>query len=520
MAHFFEKKDRHVIPNWRSFENTVKLWELNGSKSNNLVSNFKPDISDIIEDWDDTDNQTIGIAGDILGVALVSNQEANSKIIEVARFVMQKESIAPKALVHAAKTILKPSINKTIDLDINSIELFQDPTSLLILYKKINDLKKKLRDNPSNAINWIEIGRLYAIIGQTLKAQKSINNALFLASENRFVLRNSARFLVHTGEEGIARAHDIIRKSRLVRFDPWLLSTEIALATLRGRNSIFTKHGLQVVDSNSFHPFNITELASSLATIELKNSTVKKSRKLFEKSLINPNDNSLAQAEWASQEEHNLFELNSSQINSDVSFEAKARNFAENKDWNKAIEYSKKWFLDLPFSKGAILFGNNIALKKLKDHEVAANIGKLGLRSHPNDPHLLNNIIYSLCLQDKVEEAEAMFRLVNKEDLNLSSSTGVCLIATQGLLNYRKGIPKTGRKLYLEAMNAAKVIGNNSLTSVALVNMTREEIILGEENLSDVIPILTNVSKKTSDNDLKDEIKSVIDLYRKTEMQK
>lgn len=515
MAHLFEKKDRHVIPNWRSFDNTAKLGELNGSKGIELVSNFKPDISDILEDWTEADNQTIGVAGDILGVALVSNQESNPKIIEIANFVLQNENIAPKALASAAKSILKPSTYKVLHLDIDSVELFQDPTSLIILHKKINDLKIKLRENPSNSINWIEIGRLYAIIGQSSKAQRAIKNALFLAPENRFILRNMTRFFVHLGDDGISFAHDIVRKSNLVKYDPWLLSTEISLATLRGRNSKFIKQGLQIVDSNSFHPFNVTELASSLATVEMKNSNVKKSRKLFEHSLKKPNDNSLAQAEWASQEDNTLFAINSSQMNLANSYEAIARDFAEKSNWIKAIEYSKKWFLDLPFSKGSVLFGNNIALKKLKNHEIAVEIGKLGLRSHPHDPHLLNNIIYSLCLEDKTEEAELLFQKVDKADLVSKSTHNICLLATQGLLNYRKGNPEKARELYLESMKLAKETGNDSLVSKALVNMAREEIILGEQDMTDVISKIKDISKKTTDEDLKEDIKSVIELHNK-----
>ena len=62
MANLFEKKDRHIIPNWRSFENSAKLGELNGSKGIKLDSSFKPDISDLVEDWQES--KSIGIAGD------------------------------------------------------------------------------------------------------------------------------------------------------------------------------------------------------------------------------------------------------------------------------------------------------------------------------------------------------------------------------------------------------------------------------------------------------------------------
>lgn len=514
MAHLFENKDRHVIPNWRSFDNTVKLGEVNGSNEIEYNSRFKPDISDLLEDWTEVENHTIGVAGDILSVAIVSNNENDPKIIEIANFVLQSQKIAPKALIIAAKNILKPGQSNDVNFDINSVELFQDSTSLIILHKRINDLKKKLIEFPQNAINWIEIGRLYAILGQSEKAEKAIKNALFLAPENRFILRTMARFFVHLGEAGISFAHDILRKSNLVNFDPWLLSTEISLATLRGRSSVFIKKGLQIVESDTFHPFNITELASSLATVEMKNDNIKKTRKLFEKSLKNPNDNSLAQAEWASQKDSTLFSIDSSQINLQNSFEAMARDFAEKKNWNKAIEYSKKWFLDLPFSKGSILFGNHIALKKLKNHETAVEIGKLGLLSHPHDPLLLNNIIYSLCVQNKIQEAEFLLQKVNKSDFSSKSVHNVCLLATLGLLNYRKKNIEKARALYLEAMTLAKKIKQTIYITKALVNMTKEEILLGND-VSDVIPKLIEVSKKNEDEDLKDDIDDVIGLFNK-----
>ncbi|MCJ7651078.1 MAG: hypothetical protein MUP85_20915, partial [Candidatus Lokiarchaeota archaeon] len=100
MADFFEKKYRHLIPNWRSFENTAKLGELNGSKSIKLDSSFKPDISDLIEDWQEL--KSIGLAGDILGTALVCNQETNETVIKIANFVLNNKQLASNAIINAA----------------------------------------------------------------------------------------------------------------------------------------------------------------------------------------------------------------------------------------------------------------------------------------------------------------------------------------------------------------------------------------------------------------------------------
>lgn len=510
MADFFEKKSRHLIPNWRSFENTAKLGELNGSKGLKLDSSFKPDMSDLIDDWQA--HQNIGVAGDILGAALVCNQETNKTVIEIANFVLKNKQLASNAIITAAKNILKPKYESIqLSLDIENPESFNDKSILLEIYIKINELKGKLIDNPYNPINWIEIARYYSILGQDKKAERSIKNALFLASENRFILRSAARFFVHIGD--IEFAHDIVRKSELTKHDPWLLATEIALATLRNQNSRFANTGLQLLKFGNFHPFNITELASSIATLELKNSSIKKSKKLFKQSLINPNDNSLAQAEWASQEEKKLAQVNPEQFNLNNSFEALARDLSEQKKWNESIEFSKKWFYDLPFSRMPVLFGSEIASRKLKDHNQAVELAKLGLLSHPNDPQLLNNIIYYLCLQDKMEDAGGYLEKVRKEDLNAKNIHGICLTATRGLYYFRKGIHEMGRQLYLESIKMAQDKGDVYLNALALVNYAREEILVGTEDISELIPSLAKIAKYYEGKDISNDAKEVMEQY-------
>lgn len=510
MANLFEKKDRHIIPNWRSFENTAKLGELNGSKSLKLDSSFRPDISDLLEDWQES--KTIGLAGDILGTAIVCNQEKNKTVIEISNFVLQNKNLASNAIIEAAKNILKPK-NGVIELslDINIPDTFNDETKLFEIHIKIHELKRKLIVNPYNPINWIDIARYYSILGQDKKAERAIRNALFLAPENRFILRSIARFFVHIGD--IEFAHDIIRKSELTKYDPWLLATEIAVATLRGRNSRFSKLGFRLVESGTFDPFNTSELASSLASLELKNASLKKSKKLFDQSLIKPNDNSLAQAEWASQEEKNLMIVYPEKFNLINSFEALARDFVEQGKWQESIDYSKKWFFDMPFSRMPVLFGNEIASSKLKDHNQAVEVAKLGLLSHPNDAHLINNIIYSLCLQNKVEEAEKYFDKLKKEDINCRNDAGICLTATKGLYMIRKGFPEIGREYYLESMKIAKEKGNTYLQNLALVNFIREEILLGKEDVSEIIPSIEKIAKHYEGKNIAEEAKDVIELY-------
>lgn len=511
MANFFIKKDRNIIPNWRSFENTAKLGELNGSKSIKFDSSFKPDISDLLEDWSEI--QTIGLAGDILGTALVCNQEDNHVVKQVSKFVLANQEIAPKAMIEAANNVLKDKKDEIeLIVDISKPEDFGHQNNLIEIFIKINDLKKRIINNPSNSILWVEIARYYSIIGNDKKASSAIKNALYLSPENRFILRSAARFFVHVGD--FDSAHDIVRKSELVKHDPWLMATEIALATLRNRNSIFTKTGIQLVNSGNFHPFNISELASSTATVELKNDSFQKSKKLFNKSLINPNDNSLAQAEWASQKDGNVVRVNPEEYKLVNSFEAAAREKFDRGSWQDSINSSKDWFFDQPFSKLGLLFGNEVASRKLKDENQAVELAKLGLVSHPNDAHLLNNIVYGLCIQDKTEEAERYLQRVKKDDFQ-SGDSAIYLTATKGLLYFRQGLHDLGRQYYLESMEMANENKNLYYRSVAYINYLREEIRIGQD-VSEGITHLEKIIKTSENPDVVSDAKDVLILYQTT----
>lgn len=507
MASFFEKKDRHVIPNWRSFDNTAKLGELNGSKGIQLTSTFRPDISDLLDDWEDSNS--IGIAGDILGVALLANQERNPRVQEIAKFVEVNPKLASKAIMNAAKQVLnsdKPT-ELNLNFDADSLNTFQHD-HLFTFHQEIALLKRKLRQNSYNPILWIEMSRLHAILGQDKKAERAIRNAIFLAPENRFVLRNSARFFTHLKD--FEFAHDIIRRSQLVKTDPWVMASEISLATLRGRESKFIKSGLQLVESNTFHPFNISELASSLATVEMKNNSVKRSRKLFARSLEQPNDNSLAQAEWAEQQDTALLPINPKEFQVINSFEALARDAAQHMQWNDAIKFSMQWFIDLPFSKTSLMFGNEVARKNLKDHRLAVEIAQAGLVSHPHDAQLINNIVYSLCLQNKLEHVDQYFSRIRRGDIQPNSIHDICVTATRGLYAFRKGNYNEGRLCYLESMRKSKESDDVYLNNLAFVNYCREESRIAEFDCRIFLPRLRQIQAKTNDSELAEEANEVI----------
>jgi hypothetical protein len=242
------------------------------------------------------------------------------------------------------------------------------------------------------------------------------------------------RFFVSIDKPEIA--HDLIKSLNITKHDPWVMATEISLASKRDRYSTFTKRGLELVKNKNFHPFHLSELNSALGTVELKHS-FKKSKKLFGNSLISPNDNSYAQAEWVSHKEKGLISFDKKKGDILNNFEAEARRLSEKGLWENAIEYSKFWFLDMPFSRESILFAGQIASNNLNNHNEASYVYKAGLTAHPSDQQMLNNLIYSLCIDNKLGEAEKfILRYPSNNKTNLQSQ--ICFTATKGLFNYRK----------------------------------------------------------------------------------
>jgi tetratricopeptide (TPR) repeat protein len=303
-----------------------------------------------------------------------------------------------------------------------------------------------------------------------------MRTAIGLAPENRYVLRCFTRLFAHYDE--FDYAHEVVRSKDITRRDPWLISAEIALAMVREKDSQFVKHGLQMLASNHFSPFSMTELASSLATLEFVDGSRTKSKRLFKVALRSPNDNSLAQVEWALARDH-LFTLNQTDYEVKKNHEALALNSFSNESWQKTVEHAETWFLDMPFSKRPIMLGAHVASVMLDDYASAAKFSQAGLLSHPNDPQLLNNLAYALALANKPDKALAEIEKTRGQEIEPKSK--ICLTATEGLAYFRKGEIERGRNLYKEAIDSAGTLGDDSFLAHALLNYVREEILIARE---------------------------------------
>ena len=197
MAVFFNN-NRHVIPNWRSFERTVRTGELNVNRVVQSAKLFtEEDLADYYFDW--KLNRNIAHAGDYISAAISNGYINNEETLEVANFVLTKAEESTSILLDTANLIISSNEQKK-DGIIKSDHLFQDTHELIKIYSELHKYRELLRNYPSNAIYYVEMARLYISLSMYEKAMKHMEYALYLAPTNRYVIRSAVRLYIHHGK--------------------------------------------------------------------------------------------------------------------------------------------------------------------------------------------------------------------------------------------------------------------------------------------------------------------------------
>lgn len=493
MAFLCETPDRRVIPNWRSLRDTVSNGELEYPSNEHIAFN----LEEYEHDW--SREHSLLYASELVSAAVANGIRNNSVAKDAAEFVLNQDGKTTESQRTVALSLLSedndrafPKCNHEID------ELLMNTGEI---YAKIGYLKSIIRKYPFSPINYVEIARFYTMIGQTNQAIKMMNIALGLDSENRFISRSAARLFVHV--EDLDLAHYVLRKNKQVAFDPWLMASEISVNLLRERSSSLIKKGVALINSGDFSPFSLSELSSSLGTLEFVKGTQKRSKLFFEKSLISPNDNSLAQAEWAKANKLSLHFDKTVCDKVNMSYEANALYAYQKDKYEDALKASIRWLNDMPYSKNPIFVGANISYTFLKDYKTAAKILKRGLEANPNEPAFMNNLAYTYALDGKLVEANEIIQKANKVS-DIDERTQICLSATRGLIAYREKRIEEGRALYMEAIKAAKDIpGDPTYNWNAILNFIREEILATNLIPSDVDEVLNQIHEAPKDKGVK-----------------
>lgn len=455
-------------------------------------------------DWNN--DHSIEHATELVTAALVEGEGERGRI--AAEFLIKQGKKVPPTVALIAKRVLDPSIDLTTGSCSEGAILKSsedEPADL------IRNTRKSISRSPRNALLWVDLARAYTVLGQQRQAIKAMEVALGLQPLNRFVLRSASRMHVHFDDP--ARAHHILINSGTVRSDPWVLAAEISVGMIIDRSSRLVRTARNMLVALESSPLQTTELAGSLATLELHSGSLRQARKLFEKSLEGPNENSIAQVWWASKQIANI-SMKHDLLKTPLSFEARAREQYTQERWKDVIQHCENWFLDEPFSSRPAVLATYVAAEALEDYALCEKLSRRGLLANPSEEGLRNNLIYALANQDKLEEARTELTQIAG---NAGSRETTCvLLATEGLLNFREGHYEAGRQLYLDAMELARRSNLPTVRASAAIHLAREEIRASTSNEKNALKMAEDECKRTTDVEVKRLLGVVKELYKKT----
>lgn len=117
---------------------------------------------------------------------------------------------------------------------------------------------------------------------------------------------------------------------------------------------------------------------------------------MFDASLKEPTENSIAQAEWASRLHGEIVERPSLRGHADA-YEARAWELFVAGKFEETLAYAQQWFDDQPFSVRPPMLMSWIMSAVLDAHQKAIEVLQKAVRPNPNDPEILNRHFVASC---------------------------------------------------------------------------------------------------------------------------
>jgi len=471
MATCTDHTARTVIPKWKEYKDFASSGELMGGViAANQVSYFS--IREYVERW--RKSPSMATAGDLLSAAIMNGQTELPEVISAAKYVVEREDYGYLTLCKTAQMLIPTEEDNSRIQHKSKISTKIGDLNIEHVYKeRVSFLRKLINEYPYNPLWYVELAHSYVNIGLDDKAKKCMKIAVHLAPNSRYVSRCAARLFLHCGD--VDDAHHVLTDNGAFINDPWLIASEIAVNAAKNRGSRFIKRGLALINSGNYSPFALTELTSAIGTIELE-SSFKKGRTLLNQSLIAPNDNSWAQAEWLLDRDKSLgLNIRREQALM-MSSEGQAIAAFSNQQYEVALDNAIDWISEIRFAKRPIYFAADMAYLYQERYEDAINILQFGFKMHPQEFDFKNNLAYAYALNNQLSEAERELNEL-RMILPFGSTLNICATATEGLIEFRKGNSEQGRRLYTAAIDAAQSIRFKQLADKARLNLIREEVI-------------------------------------------
>jgi len=435
------QSQRRLVPQWRRFESDSASSEFAmpaGTNSKTADRGLDANFVKRLEHFRREPN--LISAAEVVESAMVLGRASDGEVIRAARIIFRDSNSAPLVRLHATRLL-----NNAGDLN--------DQPNVALALSRTSKLRERIRANPLDAIAWVDLALTQTCSGQFEPAKRSMRVALNIAPTNRLVLRSAARLFFHFKD--YEQAYDLVRRSEMTRVDPWLMAAEVSLSAFAEKKPRFVKQGLQLIESESLAPSQITELAGSIGTLMLVDDGGRIGRKLMRQSQMAPTVNAIAQADWISLFVNSGVSLASAdQRTSQKAWEALAlRAFSLEGEIAESIRYGKLWVDDEPYNPVAFASVAGAA-NVIEDFAIAREYSKRGLLSSRNDPRLLNAMSFAVASIGDLDGAEAYAAKVPEDGAHSLVAT-----ANRGLIAMRRGDMAKGKDLYRDAIAGFRRLG-------------------------------------------------------------
>lgn len=474
-----DQQPRRVIPRWRTSRLTATMLEAKSisapSTAKTTLSQSEAEVSSKLAEFEA--KKSIPIAAELMFIAANSGSH-NAAQIAAKLIIQHQEQIGSRQLTRTAKQILStddPEHTEATSQDF------------------VANARKVLTVNYRNPVLLMDTARELTAMRHDNAALRYVKAAMALAPNSRFITRSAVRYYLHTGDHELA--HRILLRSPLLASDPWIQASEVAVATVRGRSSNLTKQRINQLIDTKFAGAELSELTSAAGTVEMLSGSIKKAKTLFKHSLHRPNDNSLAQAEWAATK-LNLV-VDNRALQTPLSFEANSHNAYRNFQIEKAIEFADQWAVDEPFASRP-MSAKCYLLSLDGRYEEALEAAKIAFELDSADLSPSLNYLFAKILSGNLEDAfSEILRLGKHPDLKNHATQ---YLANAGALAYSIGEIDQGRQLYQRAIQASRAKGEPGNEALARAFFARNAIAFNDplsseiiREASEIIPRLPNI---------------------------
>lgn len=457
-------KERRILPRLSPSRRAMAAGELASVSNKSVPRQEDPYFSERLSQW--KSERDIGVAAELVAVGQAHSQEPS--ILDAAREVAAAPQFQGTPIGNAARHLLGWKVSLPGDFQ---PQQKAGPLDKAAIRAELARARQLVHGYPRHSLAWSDLARLYAVLGQDEKAQRAFDIALSLAPSSRFLLRTVARYHVHLDRKD--RALRLLRDADATRFDPWLMSAEVAVSQSAGVASKFASRAFKELERGNWSPRSTSELRGSLATLLLSDGVAGKARQAFRESLVDPTENAVAQAQWATDKTSGLV-VPANVLNIPQNFETHALRSQSLGQWQNAVDACWDWANYEPTSSRPMSHGSYVSALAFLDGQMTLKFAERGLEIDPDSAVFMNNKAVGLARMMRLDEAAETLQgaLVKKTK---SRGQHIFFLATMGLIFFRGGDPESGRQFYERAIELARPPIDPSLQSLALWHLAREE---------------------------------------------